>query len=115
MKQVINDGTGFVNQVLLKGFVSNKLELMQRSNDGTFFTVILLSTSSSENDIQVHRVVVVGDKAKEVVERIKTGNTIFVDGTLHTRAFEDEFYNTRFITEILMLEGRMVDDNTVEA
>jgi single-strand DNA-binding protein len=114
-------GKGSVNRVTLVGNLGAKPELNQTKN-GTAVTTLALATGEIRKDsdgkkhehTEWHRIVVWRRLAEIAAEYLKKGSKVYVEGSLRTRAWEDEDGNTRTVTEVLGERFTMLDSKKEE-
>ena len=112
-----------VNKVILVGNLGKDPEVRHFENGGS---LARFSLATSENfkrkesgekitHTEWHTVVARGGLATKVVEPyVKKGDSVYIEGRLRTRSWEDQDGNTRYTTEVLcdnleMLGGRKSD------
>ena len=116
-----------VNKVILVGNLGKDPEVRHFENGGSLARFSLATSETftrKESGEKVtrtewHTVVTRGGLASKVVEPyIKKGDSLYIEGRLRTRSWEDKDGNTRYATEVLcdnleMLGGRKSDqENT---
>ena len=107
-----------VNKVILIGNLGADPELRYTSG-GTAVTELRLATNRRfkdrdgawQDDTQWHRVVVWAKQAENCKEYLSKGRSVYVEGRLQTRQWEDRDGNKRYTTEVvadtvLFLGGR---------
>ena len=113
-----------VNKVILVGNVGNDPEVRYMPN-GNAVANISIATSDSWKDrntgeqqerTEWHRVVFFRRIAEVCGEYLKKGSSVYIEGSLRTRDWEDDQGNKRYTTEIIgremqMLGGRRSEDN----
>ena len=115
---------GSLNKVLLIGRLGADPEIKQMVN-GKSVARLSLATSQSWKDkntgekkekTEWHRVVFFRRIAEVCGEYLKKGSSVYIEGSLRTRDWEDDQGNKRYTTEILgremqMLGGRRSEDS----
>lgn len=97
-----------VNKVILIGNLGANPELRVTSG-GTPVTELRLATSRKYkdktgkmvDDTQWHRVVVWGKQAELCKEYLAKGRSVYIEGRLQTRQWEDKDGNKRYTTEVV--------------
>lgn len=115
-------GRGSVNKVILVGNLGAAPELNQTKN-GAAVTTLALATNEIRQDsegekhehTEWHRVVLWRRLAEIACEHLKKGSKVYVEGSLRTRAWEDEAGNKRTLTEVLGERLTMLDSKKEEA
>ena len=98
-----------VNKVILIGNLGADPELKYLPNGGQAVCELRLATNDSYTDKQGqrqektewHRVVVWGKQAESCAQYLKKGRTVYVEGRLQTREWDDKDGNKRYTTEIV--------------
>jgi single-strand DNA-binding protein len=96
-----------VNKVILIGNLGADPEL-RYANTGAAVANLRLATNEVWNDkngerqerTEWHRVVVWGKQAENCAKYLKKGRSVYVEGRLRTRDWEDQSGNKRYSTEI---------------
>ena len=113
-----------INKVILVGNLGKDPD-MKYTAGGDAVANLSIATSESWNDNQTgekkektewHRVVFFRRIAEVCGEYLKKGSTVYIEGSLRTRDWEDDQGNKRYTTEIIgremqMLGGRRSEDN----
>lgn len=113
-----------INKVILVGNLGKDPD-MRYTAGGDAVANLSIATSESWNDNQTgekkektewHRVVFFKRIAEVCGEYLKKGSSIYIEGSLRTRDWEDDQGNKRYTTEIIgremqMLGGRRSEDN----
>ena len=113
-----------INKVILVGNLGNDPD-MRYTAGGDAVANLSIATSESWNDNQTgekkektewHRVVFFRRIAEVCGEYLKKGSSVYIEGSLRTRDWEDDQGNKRYTTEIIgremqMLGGRRSEDN----
>ncbi|MBO4486867.1 MAG: single-stranded DNA-binding protein [Bacteroidaceae bacterium] len=98
-----------VNKVMLIGNVGHDPEIRYVDTDRAVATFSLATTDPAytlPNGTQVaertdwHNIVVWGKLAKLVEQYVRKGHKLFVEGSIHTRVYEDKSGMRRSVTEI---------------
>lgn len=113
-----------VNKVILVGNLGRDPEIWT-FEDGTKKASFSLATTESYKDKMGNRVdqtewhnIVLWRGLADVAERfLKKGNSIYVEGKIKTRSYQDKDGNTKYVTEIFadnmtMLGGRSAGENS---
>ena len=116
--------SGSVNKVILIGNLGADPDI-KRTQDGRPIANLSIATSESYKDKNGEKVektewhnIVLWRGLAEIAERyLKKGNSIYLEGKLQTRSWEDKEGNTRYTTEIVgdnmtMLGRRDDQDNS---
>lgn len=114
-----------VNKVILVGNLGKDPEVRHFENGGslarfslaTSESYIKKDTNEKVTTTEWHTVVTRGGLAAKVVEPfLKKGNSVYIEGKLRTRSWEDKDGTTRYTTEVmcdsLEMLGRKSEDNT---
>ena len=113
-----------INKVILVGNLGKDPD-MRYTAGGDAVANLSIATSESLNDNQTgekkektewHRVVFFRRIAEVCGEYLKKGSSVYIEGSLRTRDWEDDQGNKRYTTEIIgremqMLGGRRSEDN----
>ena len=113
-----------INKVILVGNLGKDPD-MRYTAGGDAVANLSIATSESWNDNQTgekkentewHRVVFFGRISEVCGEYLKKGSSVYIEGSLRTRDWEDDQGNKRYTTEIIgremqMLGGRRSEDN----
>ena len=113
-----------INKVILVGNLGKDPD-MRYTAGGDAVANLSIATSESWNDNQTgekkektewHRVVFFRRIAEVCGEYLKKGSSVYIEGSLRTRDWEDDKGNKRYTTEIIgremqMLGGRRTEDN----
>ena len=113
-----------INKVILVGNLGKDPD-MRYTAGGDAVANLSIATSESWNDNQTgekkektewHRVVFFRRIAEVCGEYLKKGSSIYIEGSLRTRDWDDDQGNKRYTTEIIgremqMLGGRRSEDN----
>lgn len=99
-----------VNKVILIGNLGKDPEVRHFENGGSLARFSLATSETYTNketnekvtQTEWHTVVTKGGLASKVVEPyLKKGNSVYIEGRLRTRSWEDKEGITRYITEVL--------------
>lgn len=99
-----------VNKVILVGNLGKDPEVRHFENGGSLARFSLATSESytrKDTNTKVtltewHTIVAKGGLAAKVVEPyLKKGNSVYIEGRLRTRSWEDQDGNTRYTTEVL--------------
>ena len=113
-----------INKVILVGNLGKDPD-MRYTAGGDAVANLSIATSESWNDNQTgekrektewHRVVFFRRIAEVCGEYLKKGSSVYIEGSLRTRDWEDDQGNKRYTTEIIgremqMIGGRRSEDN----
>ena len=113
-----------INKVILVGNLGKDPD-MRYTAGGDAVANLSIATSESWNDNQTgekkektewHRVVFFRRIAEVCGEYLKKGSSVYIEGSLRTRDWEDDQGNKRYTTELIgremqMLGGRRSEDN----
>lgn len=108
-----------VNKVILVGNLGADPEIKYTANSDAICT-LSIATSETRKDKQTgekktatewHRVIFFGDLAEIVGKWLKKGSTIYIEGKLRTRKWQDQQGNDKYTTEILADTMRMLGDS----
>ena len=116
-----------VNKVILIGHLGADPE-MRTTQNGTHVANLRVATSESYLDkatgerkekTEWHRIVAWAKLAEIVGRYLSKGRQVYIEGSLHTRQWEDQNGNTRYSTEVradqlVMLGGRGSSDGGSE-
>jgi single-strand DNA-binding protein len=115
-----------VNKVILVGNLGKDPEVRHFENGGSSARFSLATSESyikkdSNEKVTLtewHTIVTRGGLAAKVVEPyLKKGNSVFIEGKLRTRSWEDKEGNTRYTTEVicdsLEMLGRKYEESDI--
>ena len=91
-----------VNKVTLIGNLGKDVET-SRAPSGTVFGKFSLATTETikgEKKTEWHNIVVVGKTAENCAAYIGKGSTVYIDGRINYRSWDDQNGNKRYMTEI---------------
>lgn len=106
-----------INKVILIGNVGQEPE-SRYSPSGTQFCNVSLATSESWKDKQTgekreqtewHRVVFVAKLAEIAQQYLHKGSKVYIEGSIHTRKWQDQNGNDKYATEIKARNMQMLD------
>ena len=105
-----------INKVILLGNLGKDPEV-RHLESGSVVAKFPLATNESYRDrngewqqiTDWHNVVMWGNAAERAEKYLKVGNTIFVEGKIRTRKWQDNSGNDRYTTEIIVLNYKLVD------
>ena len=113
-----------VNKVILLGRVGNDPEVKFMPSGNAVVNLSIATnrkfknqdSGSYEDKTEWHRVVFFRRIAEVCGEYLKKGSSVYIEGSLRTRDWEDDQGNKRYTTEIIgremqMLGGRRSEDN----
>lgn len=96
------------NRVTLLGNLGQDPELRYTQNQTAFTSLSLATTEyrksadgGSQSITDWHRVVVWGKQAENCNKYLRKGRTVFIEGRLHTRSWEDKNGQKHRITEVV--------------
>lgn len=113
-----------VNRVILIGNLGRDPEIRQLENGAKVASFSLATTESYKgkdgnrvDQTEWHNIVLWRGLAEVAEKFLKKGNTIYVEGKIRTRSWEDKEGNKRYTTEIIgdnmtMIGGRKDQDGT---
>ena len=109
---------GSVNKVILVGNLGRDPEIRQMPNGGAIAN-LSIATSESWRDrnsgerkekTEWHRVVIFSDGLVKIAEQyLRKGSTVYIEGQLETRKWQDQSGQDRYTTEIVGNEMQMLD------
>ena len=97
-----------VNKVMLLGNLGQDPEV-RYTQGGTTIANLRIATSERrpdgqggwKNETEWHTVVVFGKRADVIKQYMRKGSTIFIEGSLRTRKWQDKQGQTRYSTEVV--------------
>ncbi len=102
---------GSVNKVMLLGNLGQD-PLVRTSQDGNKIVQLSIATSDRWKDrntgeqrekTEWHRVVIFNENLSNIAEQyLKKGNTVFVEGQLQTRKWQDQNGQDKYTTEVVL-------------
>ena len=108
---------GSVNRVFLIGNLGNDPEI-RRTQDGKPIANLRIATSETWRDkstgerkekTEWHRVVIFNEGLCKVAEQyLRKGSTVYIEGALETRKWQDQSGQDRYTTEIEVTEMQML-------
>lgn len=108
-----------LNKVILIGNLGNDPEIKQ-TDSGLHIANFSLATSESYTkkdsgekvtNTEWHRCVCYGKGAEIIGQYVKKGSKLYVEGSIHTRKWQDNEGNDRYSTEIKIKEFKFLGDN----
>ena len=97
-----------VNKVIVAGNIGQEIELRYTNNSKAVANLSIAtnrvykdSEGKQHKDVQWHRVVVWGKTAENCKKYLAKGRSVYVEGRLQTRSFEDKDGNKRWTTEVV--------------
>ena len=115
-----------INKIILVGNLGNDPEVRVGQSGGTFAT-LSIATSDQWKDKQGekqertewHRVIMFGRLAEIARDYLKKGATVYIEGRIQTRKYNNKSGNERYITEVVgnqleMLGGRQSEQGTTQ-
>ena len=104
-----------INKVIIIGNLGNDPE-MRYSADGKAIANISVATTETRKDkagekqekTEWHRVSMFGRLAEIAGEYLKKGSSVYIEGKLQTRKWQDKEGNDRYTTEIVANEMKML-------
>ncbi len=102
-----------VNKVILIGNLGQDPEIRYMPNGGAVAN-LTLATSESWRDkqsgemkerVEWHRVCIFGKLAEVAGEYLKKGSQVYIEGSLHTRKWQDQSGQDRYTTEVVVNIG----------
>lgn len=107
--------SGSVNKVTLVGNLGRDPEVRTMS-DGGIIVTLSIATSERWHDkasgekkerTEWHKVVIFNDKIADVAERyLKKGNSVYIEGALQTRKWQDQSGVEKYSTEVVLQKFR---------
>lgn len=96
-----------MNKVILLGNVGKDGEHGVTTN-GRDYLKFTLATNESykdntgtwQNSVEWHKIIVWGNYAKSLINKIKKGMQLMIDGKIKTRSWQDDKQQTHYMTEI---------------
>lgn len=107
---------GTVNKVILLGRVGMDPEVRFMPS-GTAVTTVNLATNDGYKDKQTgnfventewHRVTIFGQQAENIVQFVKKGSLLYVEGRIKTNKWQDQSGQDRYSTEIVALNTQFI-------
>ena len=97
-----------LNKAMIMGNLGQDPELRHTQNQNATATLSVATTEKWKDDIgqmkektEWHRVVVWGKQAENCAKYLTKGRTVFVEGRLQTRKWDDKDGSTKYTTEIV--------------
>ena len=103
-----------VNKAILVGNLGADVEIMY-SQSGTAIANFRMATNeryNNEDHIEWHRIVAFKRLAEICGEYLHKGSKVYIEGKIQTRKWEDKEGNTKYTTEIVAREMKMLDSRT---
>lgn len=106
-----------INQATIIGFVGDEPKIIN-TNNGTMATLSIATTEKGytkqdgtviEDKTDWHNVVVFGRLADVVKNFVHKGSSLYVQGKMRTRAYDDKNGVKRYITEVICETLQMLD------
>lgn len=99
-----------VNRVILVGNLGQDPEVRYLSNGGAVANISLATsevwkdkqTGEQKERTEWHRVVIFGKLAEIAGEYLKKGSTVYIEGQLQTRKWQDQSGQDRYTTEVVV-------------
>ena len=110
---------GYLNKAMIIGNLGRDPE-MRYTQSGNPVTTFSVATSrrwtgqdgEPREETDWHRIVAWGKLAETCNEYLSKGRSVYVEGRIQTRQFEDREGNTRYITEIVARDMQMLGSRT---
>ena len=109
---------GSVNKVIIVGNLGADPEVKSFQNGGRICNLRIATsedwkdrtTGEKKERTEWHSVVLNSDGLVGVAERfLKKGSKVYIEGSVHTRKWQDQNGNDRYSTEVKVLEMKMLD------
>ena len=116
-----------INKIILVGNLGNDPEVKVGQSGNTFATLSVATTDQwkdkqgeKQERTEWHRVIMFGRLAEIARDYLKKGASVYIEGRIQTRKYNDQAGNERYITEIVgnqleMLGGRPAGQNGAAA
>ena len=113
-----------VNQATLIGFVGDEPRITTAQNGTTIASISIATTDKGytkqdgttvPDKTEWHNVVVFGRLAEVVKNYVRKGASLYVQGKMRTRAYEDKNGINRYITEVVADVVQMLDRKPAQA
>ena len=114
-----------VNKVILIGNIGKDAEIKFTQNNFAICSFSIATTERYKPDpnadwvekTEWHRCVLVGKRAETIVQYLKKGTKVYIEGKIHTREWQDKEGNRRYSTDIKVdtvefLGGKPSDSST---
>lgn len=105
-----------LNKVILIGNLGNDPEVKQTNSGGTLASFSVATTDrwrdkngQTQEQTEWHRVVTWNKLAEICGQYLRKGSKVYIEGKLQTRTWEDQQGVTRYMTEVLCREMKMLD------
>lgn len=110
---------GYLNKAMIIGNLGRDPE-MRYTQSGNPVTTFSVATSrrwtgqdgEPREETDWHRIVAWGKLAETCNEYLSKGRSVYVEGRIQTRQYEDREGNTRYITEIVARDMQMIGSRT---
>ncbi|MFI4847402.1 MAG: single-stranded DNA-binding protein [Candidatus Makana argininalis] len=105
-----------VNKVILIGKLGNNPEIKSMINGSTMVNISIATsevwkdknTGETKEKTEWHRVVFFGKIADIAGQYLHKGSQVYIEGSLHTRKWQDNNGNDKYITEVIVnMNGKM--------
>lgn len=109
-----------INKVILIGNLGGDPELRYTANGNAVASFSLATTdvikdrNVQQERTEWHRIVAWGRLAEICAEFLTKGQTVYIEGRLKNRAWQDKDGNKRYITEIVAQNMQMLSRNSTE-
>jgi len=116
-----------INKIILVGNLGNDPEVKVGQSGNTFATLSVATTDQwkdkqgeKQERTEWHRVIMFGRLAEIARDYLKKGASVYIEGRIQTRKYNDQAGNERYITEIVgnqleMLGGRPAGQSSYDA
>ncbi len=108
--------TGSLNKVMLIGNLGRDPEVRQSTNGNTIANLAIATTERFKDKTgewsektEWHRVVAFGSRADVMAKYLKKGSSVFIEGHLQTRSWDDKDGVKRYSTEVVMRDFQFLD------
>ena len=105
-----------LNKVILIGNLGNDPEVKQTNSGGTLASFSVATTDrwrdkngQTQEQTEWHRIVTWNKLAEICGQYLRKGSKVYIEGKLQTRTWEDQQGVTRYMTEVLCREMKMLD------
>lgn len=107
-----------LNKTLLIGRLGKDPEI-RSTGTGTTVATITIATDEKYKDssgqwqerTEWHRVVAFGPKGETMGKYLRKGSSVFIEGKLQTRSWDDKDGSKRYSTEIIVVDFQFLDSN----
>lgn len=112
-----------VNKIILVGNLGNDPEVRYGANNSAVATVSLATsdawrdkqTGETQERTEWHRIVFFGRLAEVARDYLRKGSKIYVEGSIHTRKWQDKSGQDRYTTEVEARDMQMLDSKSSSA